>query len=247
VHCGDLKAIPTSDVARDNVRPEESPSTNEDVLDKTDVERTLSGLCGLAGIAPDSRDRKTWIGHAEFADQNSLSSITDILDCIPAHTSETFLNTIRRVQRSLERFCWAVGLAQVSGLCCDSFTVLRKVESGSGFFMIEMCRISFERILELRHEFLRILENSLDVQSEVSRCREVAARILNYLDDRSSGVRGKENLRAKRQNPEEGLHMCALAIQFLSLGGGFFFISLDSHRSHSPVLFGHPTEKGNPT
>ncbi|KAJ8604140.1 hypothetical protein MRB53_041938 [Persea americana] len=92
---------------------------------QTDLKSKVTALCGLAGVAPISRNLEDWNGTVNF---------THNLDIVTANVSyrleDPALNdtdsTLRRLSRIANNLVSAVALLQKNGACCTSFTILRK-------------------------------------------------------------------------------------------------------------------------
>jgi hypothetical protein len=102
----------------------------------------LEELCGLAGVVPSSPDLSNWVGTVKFEenDDESLAALVSFrplpensgnLEQVFAPTSPGDIPDLgllaeisKRAIKALENLCNGIGLAQRSGICCDSFTFL---------------------------------------------------------------------------------------------------------------------------
>jgi hypothetical protein len=192
-------------------------------LEQNALHYIVSELCGLAGIYPVSRDRQTWNGHVSFTDNDSVSNITYQL-LTTTNESSSSLEVLKRATKCLKNFCCAVTKMQKAGICCDSFTVLQRVEN-SGKLCIEMSRIYFEPATKL----LGILQDIQDapiIPSLLLRCREASIPILNTFRQTTTLFGLNTGRAIVQQDVNEIVHICSLAVQFLSLG---FMSYLQAH------------------
>jgi hypothetical protein len=124
-------AFPTAEHSAKPTNPTRlSRSTDEDSLICI-----IDELCRLAGVCPTTRDLNKWTGQVLFSSDNPemTASVTyrrksvSFEDMQISEDSQGRLNwTLANILIVLERFCSAVAQSQQSGLCCDSFTILRK-------------------------------------------------------------------------------------------------------------------------
>jgi hypothetical protein len=127
-------AFPTAEHSAKPTNPTRlSRSTDEDSLICI-----IDELCGLAGVCPTTRDLNKWTGQVLFSSDNPemTASVTyrrksvSFEDMQISEDSQGRLNWIlANILIVLERFCSAVAQSQQSGLCCDSFTILRNQET----------------------------------------------------------------------------------------------------------------------
>ncbi|KAF7524554.1 hypothetical protein G7054_g11381 [Neopestalotiopsis clavispora] len=106
-------------------------------------------LCGLAGIIPVSRDKKSWNGLVEFSDNNMTACIS-----YPAIV-ESYSLTVSLLSRVLDGLCAAVSSFQSHGFCCDSFTILvlphNVHPTTEQTPLVECCRVDFATLRMLRN------------------------------------------------------------------------------------------------
>lgn len=119
--------------------------------DQSHIERLVQELCGLAGVAPISKDRGKWNGHVDFLGTEQQ----DLLECqvsilSPGESGEDLPTSVQmlRVTRALKGLSLAMAHVQGSGLCCDSLTLLHQFDSSSES-EVKMSRISFSTIHSL--------------------------------------------------------------------------------------------------
>ena len=160
----------------------------------TNVRRQVEELCGIGGVVPSSRDVSTWNGSVTFEDESSGSVITY------ASTSGTVQQSRNdlafKISNVLGNFCAAAAAVQSSGLCCDSFTVLLRMQD-----CLQLRRI------ELRHAIQMEIYIHLALQednSAIGLCLQSAESILQEL-----------RVTIPKTTPNADLHYCALAAQFL--------------------------------
>ncbi|KAF2184514.1 hypothetical protein K469DRAFT_175914 [Zopfia rhizophila CBS 207.26] len=189
----------------------------------------LEELCGLAGIAPNTRDLSKWVGSVKFVEEHDiLTALVSFRSTLsngspeevsgpPGHnnaTSESLLQLSCNSLEALKNLCNAIGNAQKRGICCDSFTTLRLNNIISGQEVIELCQVRVTTVLELRSKLETFLE-SYQVRSKPfeSLAREAI--------DCAEGIL-QEALYPSRtaffsNSLEKMLHCCSLAVQLLSL------------------------------
>lgn len=177
--------------------------------EEKDLKQTISELCGIAGVAPNSRDLGTWNGHVDFDEQNATASVTYDLE-----GSGTHLPLAKRIFNALENFCDAAGRVQQVQFCCDCFTVLRRL---SAVNPVEVCQIKLELAVRFREEFKNLLSVEEIESSRLRNCGAVATdilRVLGYLEDCTD-----TRMTELYEGTADGiLHTCSLAVQFLCVG-----------------------------
>lgn len=178
----------------------------------------LEELCGLAGIIPNTRDLEKWIGSAEFKEVEdfltvsvsfSLSSVYDFVGNLEHYS----LQTCSRVSKALDNLCTAIGCAQRSGMCCDSFTILRLNDTQPSQRNVELARIPVISISEFRKRLssFMILREFLP-RSELEKCYNCAKELIwQVLPKRSNRV-------LQTRSAGDEIDACALATQILCLG-----------------------------
>lgn len=120
-----------------------APTDNHETLLK------VQELCGLAGIVPLSRDKQSWNGVVEFADDNVTAAIS-----YPS-ASGNLSSTKSLLKSILDGLCTAAGCLQSRGLCCDSFTILHLVQTDFDQTrqqapIVEVSRVNFTTLKTLR-------------------------------------------------------------------------------------------------
>ncbi|GIJ83106.1 hypothetical protein Asppvi_001624 [Aspergillus pseudoviridinutans] len=191
-----------------------SKSTGTGTVNRTEIVQVVQELCGLAGISPGSRELQERSGSVKFEEQNTVAVISystggndDKLD----QTSVVF-----RVYQVFERFCSAASQVQAAGLCCDSFTFLRFANMQldldlPSFSHVEMCRVEFELIVQMKAGLKQLLDVKDITLLDVINVRGTALQILNLL--------GQDVARNfPMDTVDRVLNYCCLAAQFLSLG-----------------------------
>jgi hypothetical protein len=210
------------------------------------LRRVISELCGLAGVAPISRDLATWNGSVIFENHNSTSYIT----CSqPGDTMEDRHLLLSRICSSLQGFCKAAGAVQEAGFCCDSFTVLRITTRDFRQDLVEMFRVDLGLASQLQVELQELLLVDEITPFQCWKSGLIAQKILAILGlDYNPGECVKSYI-AKRRKAEmdkvdevdEVLHFCSLAVQFLCLG--FLSYSQAHCRAIQPFFLDTPQGK----
>jgi hypothetical protein len=188
--------------------------------------KLVQETCGIAGVAPTSRDLTAWNGTAIYDDEDLKLSVTytfsesDQLDPV---------SSLPRIHRSLMGFAEAVAHVQANGLCCGSFTVLTEAFQSSSNNLsrpvIEMHRVALAQPMKLFDELDSVTKLSEIKSESLKVCKTLAIEIL-------SNVCSKEawTTRNAVDDIDETLHICALAVQFLCLA----FLSYT--RAHTGAL-----------
>ncbi|KAB8216359.1 hypothetical protein BDV33DRAFT_207422 [Aspergillus novoparasiticus] len=173
---------------------EASPSC---LMVNDDVEKIemVEELCGLAGICP-TRDMRDTLGAVDFVEERQAATI-----------SYTRGVTIQHISSALTGLCTAIGLVQEAGLCCSSFTILK-------FTTLEHKRPS-SCVAELKSvPFAAVVRLSKALLSANNSCsREVllaAMGVLQFVSVETTDPDSDQGM--------DGLHLSALAVQFLCLG-----------------------------
>ena len=162
----------------------------------TDVRRLVEELCGVGGVVPTSRDASTWHGSVSFKEHSSVAVITYAANL--AGTQHSRNDLLVRISDVLANFCTAAAAVQSTELCCDSFTVLLRIQNH-----LELRRIEFRHALTMESNIkLALRENNTG--SAVRQCVQTAEYILQEL-----------RVPIAETTPNFQLHYCALAVQFL--------------------------------
>lgn len=169
------------------------------------ITRTLEELCGLAGVIPYDRDRSEWTGSVQFAQQNTVATVTcsELSDAPDSENDVSLSVYIERIKKSLTNFCLAAAHAQAAGLCCESFTILRIGSESS--LKLERIRFGFAE------EMLHNLGNVSGEDLYYGYIQRIAARILDPFTE--NGLHYNNNY-----DILDALERCSLATQFLCLG-----------------------------
>ncbi|KAK4206185.1 hypothetical protein QBC37DRAFT_381340 [Rhypophila decipiens] len=197
-----------------------SPDQNRDLAlysvkpgDSRDIAEVIHELCGLAGVAPVSRDPKEWNGFIRFEERNSVAAVSYSQ---PADTNFPEYRTIfSRISKVLDAFCNATGRVQASGLCCDSFTILTRSsrnqdQQDHAGSVVEVCRIDFENAIQLQEETRRLSKSSSISTADALRLRKIASEILKPLM--------QESAQLPDNSIDFTIHSCSLAAQLMCLG-----------------------------
>ncbi|CZR54710.1 uncharacterized protein PAC_04594 [Phialocephala subalpina] len=164
VHFGGTKFTEGTDFdsslsKRENDNRRASWTSNEESL------RHIQELCGLAGIAPNNRDRRKWFGSVYFEEERGmLAASISYQPCLPDGiganlgseistkddaAQDILVKTMSNCHKALESLCDGIGYAQRRGLCCNSFTFLLLTPQGSHCEIIELVRVEVEPVKEL--------------------------------------------------------------------------------------------------
>lgn len=205
--------------------------------------RALSEFCGLAGIAPISRDLSTWNGKATFCAGNSTSYIT----YGPLGENDVDKHNLAfRILAALQGFCKAVSHVQEANCCCDCFTILRLVIRNRHPNVVEMVRVDFGLACQLLSKLQNLLSSNEIDNSQLWTCGMTAIKTLSVLGI-SYEINSKEDVKQKKRESVEGdetsemLHLCSLAVQFLCLG--FFSYSQAHCGTMQPFFLDTPQKK----
>ncbi|KAL3474771.1 hypothetical protein BJX99DRAFT_260030, partial [Aspergillus californicus] len=181
--------------------------------DWCDISRTIQELCGLAGITP-SRDSEKWIGSVQFEEQNSIGLVS--FSQLTGNNDLEDHEIVSRISKALQCFCTAAGYVQAAGLCCDSFTVIRKPIYSFGHqyqteSLVEMCRIDFKLALQLREELESLLNLPKLSPTNTINVHRATLQILRPFSPEATET-------YQRNDTAAVLHSCSLAVQLLCLG-----------------------------
>ena len=122
------------------INPSFDPDPNS--TSENGIRHSVQELCGLAGVAPVSRNRREWNGNVRFEDENSTAIVSYAF--LADEDNPGHLAMASRINKALEGACIAEGLVQAAGFCCDSFTILKNTfndlnpEQGKSA-QVEMC------------------------------------------------------------------------------------------------------------
>jgi tetratricopeptide (TPR) repeat protein len=179
------------------------------------VIESVQELCGLAGITPISRNLKNWNGSVMFEEQNAVAIVT-YSQLSDISTDQDHCTIISRIINALKRFCLAVGIVQTTGLCCDSFTILKMVthsfdQQAQPELLVEVCRVDFKIVLQMLSELqsLFVLRNIGPADTPV--IQGIALRLLQPFMQGTAGMISDNGVNAT-------LQYCAQAVQLLCLG-----------------------------
>lgn len=176
-------------------------------IDGDIVKLRVQQLCGLAGVAPNSRNQKEWNGSVFFEDQNSTAFVT--YDLNEAETDAQTPLLLSRVYNALQGFCKAFGQVQGAGLCCDCFTILQK----DAPYAVKMHKVEVKLAVKLHEELKRLESLSKVSLDDLANCDMVALEILNDLSDNSWPMDPN-----RQGTMADTLNLCSFAVQVLCLG-----------------------------
>ncbi|EUC40027.1 hypothetical protein COCMIDRAFT_62454, partial [Bipolaris oryzae ATCC 44560] len=189
-------------------------SLDADTERRENVIRVIQEYCGLAGISPHSQDRSKWNGSVCF--HENLQGSTAMYE-IRESNGRSVSGLIGRISNALADFCHAVGYAQKAGLCCSSFTILRKFLTDDPPYQayVDVCRIELGLVASLLQQISlvkNLLDENIGTSEDFDSCMQLVEDIFSsiwtspqILNDRSSGI-------------DKRMHFLALAVQFLCLG-----------------------------
>lgn len=181
--------------------------------DSRDITEVIQELCGLAGVAPISRDPKEWNGFITFEERNSVATVSYSQ---PADNRLLeYRPILSRIVKALDRFCNATGRVQAAGLCCDSFTILKQssrnqYQQDHAESVVEICRIDFENAIQLQEEAKRLSNSNRVSTADALRLRKVASEILRPFT--------QESAQPLDDSIHSTIHSCSLATQLMCLG-----------------------------
>jgi hypothetical protein len=202
------------------------------------IAKIVEELCGLAGIAPTTRDMEKWDGSVMFTERNSMATVT--YSRISGKLDMEHREMISRLHNSLRRFCLAAGHAQAAKLCCDSFTVLflpSKKDTDQTYPAepsIEVCQIGFDLPLQMLSELIDLSTVNVISPTAISKIRQTASQILRPLFQGTTTLHYDSSVGA-------GLQLCSLAIQVVCVG---FLSYAQAHAGPiKPFFLDTPLEK----
>lgn len=161
---------------------------HEDLIEKVEE------LCGLAGIRPSTREMHDWVGSSDFRDDNTVASC------------RLFKNHLSPV---LSRICSAASLLQQNGLCCDSFTILKicSPKQTTEIPFIEVVPVKFQLITTLNQALTKFDGNPENEEMVSAASKDILQLVLPNATEF-----------ATLNDNGQCFRLCALAVQFLSLG-----------------------------
>jgi len=183
----------------------------ESAHDQWHTERLIQELCGLAGVAPFSRDRGRWNGAVDFLGTEQSDSLDCQVSILSGDDEDLPISDqLSRITGALQRLCLALAHVQANGLCCNSFTTLYQADDGGP--AIRMRRVPFSVIGSL----FDILSSNLvswETLAHRSTDMEALLRILSHIVGQRSISESLEHI-----DTNSALHYSALAVQTLCLG-----------------------------
>ncbi|KAJ6035948.1 hypothetical protein N7540_000227 [Penicillium herquei] len=196
----DLGPMQTSDLS---IKGDSTLLTHQEIL------HLIQEKCGLAGISPTTRTMTDWVGMVEL---NANDQTISVSYALPKNegTSRSTGVILSRIYQALERMSQAVTLMQQNNFCCNSFTVLRsgsQAEESSPSFIREITSIPLKLIIDLLVELKNGINSafgSFDYNKLLSVSKKVLGHVWRDIPEGSS--------------VEWCFHLCALSVQFLSLG-----------------------------
>lgn len=136
-----------SETDQDLLRKQGNPTTRSPTIPSIEnqPEIAVHTLCGLGGIRPIKLESTVSVADVAFRDENRAANL--------AYPRNNDLSAIFLIREVLQRFCSAAGSLQDRGLCCDSFTFLRRhlVDRDA----IELCRLDLmlpSRLLDVLND-----------------------------------------------------------------------------------------------
>ncbi|PYH98822.1 hypothetical protein BO71DRAFT_437901 [Aspergillus ellipticus CBS 707.79] len=185
---------------------------NSMMHDHQEILHQIQEHCGLAGISPITRTMTDWVGKIEFNANDRALSVSYALPT-DEQTIRGIGVTLSRIAQALEGIYQAAALMQAKNLCCNSFTVLKsgfQVDGLSPSPLEEIISIPLKLILDLLEELKKVI-NPASRNFETDKILSVSKKVLGYI-----WTNIPEN--PSDSNAQWCLHLCALSVQFLSLG-----------------------------
>lgn len=177
-----------------------------------EVATKLHRRCGLAGVAPISRNKESWNGFVTFDKDDTVALVSFAKLNSPQAIDPEHL--LKRIMAALEGLCSAFAEAQDLNLCCSSYTAFC-LKTPHDLPYIEAFRIQIEVAWQLLKILKSMLPNmtsvTLSLLSEKTGPLHAALQPLlgSHLNSLLHSEAGQETLTC--------LHFCSLAAQFLSL------------------------------
>jgi len=209
VHRQDRNLIPRPTIPSDTMIADDLSVAEWNLTEEID-RNLVATLCGLAGIIPKDRDKANWNGMVVFSEYNSASSVTYRISTSQETPRARLRGFVAHISEALEGLCTASCRLQGTEFCCNSFTILRKVEIDNGE-VIELCRVQFGVVSEFLSELYAVRDSP--GPSTIRKCKAKAIDILGILGDAAEHFGD-----AYSEDDVQDLHICAVAVQFLSLG-----------------------------
>jgi hypothetical protein len=177
-------------------------------------------LCGLAGVVPSSKDKESWNGHVQFADDNSVAKVTYAMPS--SHSRDIDDALLARCIHTLQMLVLAAGCLQASQVCCNSYTVIGHDDVPVFKEPSESKHISTVRLHRIEMSCLLKLLKDAQVMKEITNMQELQRADVKNLQEAALGilgVLGRHHFPLLAQlTYRETLHLVALATQFASLG-----------------------------
>jgi len=120
---------------------------------------------------------------------------------------------IRRMMDSLNRASQAIGFLQDTGLCCETFTILRLMRSLDQPYCIELCNLQVSLIDDLYSELQWWADTPALMVVSSRKIMWLSNVILSAVDEKFSDSNIVHPLDADRT-----MHNCAMAVQILLAG-----------------------------
>jgi hypothetical protein len=188
----------------------------------------IEELCGIAGVVPNTRDPSKRIGSVQFVKDGTLTASVSFRPDYHSKSKpdEGFVSTSHdgrtlpniavehgsNILQALGSLYNAIAYAQRSGICCDSFTVLRFNSIISAQEVIELCQIKVIAVLDLYEKLTSFMANPGTEDENVQQL------ILDTLDSGKS-IFQEATLSSFTTATFEGvLDYYSLTVQFLTLG-----------------------------
>ncbi|KAF2821322.1 hypothetical protein CC86DRAFT_458999 [Ophiobolus disseminans] len=197
-----------------NLRVHHSRPTNSDTS-----HGIVQELCGIAGVAPASRDKTSWNGSVQFSDDNDIATVTyGLADMTSDNGNEMFL--ARSIQ-ALQSLLGAIPYLQGMNACCNAYSMIIHDESpaftGSEDSRqpgaVELHKIRIRSLLAVMEEAQKVQVITTTQKLERSDVFNLQQAALDVL-----AVLGRHHFPSlERLTYEETLHLVALSVQFASL------------------------------
>lgn len=181
--------------------------TTVDIENTEDIKKLIGEHCGLAGIAPKSRNVQDWTGLVNILGASNDTAL------ITYDMHGTRYQLVSRVSEALQRFCGVASYLQRRGLCCTSFTVLRRTSTNDDV-AIEIRQVNLHLASDLLTVLLLLVHN-FESPGLIPRC---LPRLKELADEIIDSVCNSENINEGQLDFRDCLDRVALAVQILTLG-----------------------------
>ncbi|KAF2725238.1 hypothetical protein K431DRAFT_216185 [Polychaeton citri CBS 116435] len=169
------------------------------LVDIHTLRRTLSSLCGLAGVIPDTPKKNEWIGSVDFG------SSSDATVCYNFDNA-SLATLLSRVKRAVASLCTAIAILQDANGCCNRFTALCKISDQS---VVELRTVHVQTVIKFDEE---LKTASVHDRGSLHSCTQAARVALQCLPLSEMFSHASDTTTT---DDVECLHICSLAAQFL--------------------------------